>query len=322
MPSSRRIGVPWRKRDERRDQQPLLAERRPVALGVLDQLVGFRDPDRAAAALQPVVEQDAGDLAALAGAGAVAEKPAAAEAHGILGVVGRGRDDVEGLVDRPRSGEMAAMGLAGIDDAFELGVGQQAVRDDTGGQMRPIARLGRRDRGHRGRLHELGRMRLRAGNADRLQRVAFIERLGDAAALGRLPVDGLIGEFDGLGFAASEPEPEIGAHDAGARRARQSTGRRSARATAVGDRQPRRNGLRDPAEQRRGIGRHARRRRERRRIVGGHPVDHGQARVDGRAVPGIDRAVDRRGEHDAPALLQPDEGVAPGRIVGRDSSRR
>ena len=32
---------------QRRDQQPLHAERRPVALGVLDQLVGLGDPDRA-----------------------------------------------------------------------------------------------------------------------------------------------------------------------------------------------------------------------------------------------------------------------------------
>src|ERR1700730_8881097 len=55
------------------------ADRGPVALGVLDQLVGFRDPERAAAALEPVVEDDAGDLAALAGAGAVAEEPAAPE---------------------------------------------------------------------------------------------------------------------------------------------------------------------------------------------------------------------------------------------------
>ena len=112
---------------QRRDQQPLHAERRPVALGVLDQLVGLADPDRAAAALQPVVEQDAGDLAALARAGAVAEKPAAAEAHGILRIVGRGGDDVKGLVDRPGSGEKLGMRLAGIDDAFELRVGQQAV---------------------------------------------------------------------------------------------------------------------------------------------------------------------------------------------------
>ena len=228
---------------QRRHQKPLLPERRPIALGVLDQLVGFRHPDRAAAALQPVVEQDAGDLAALAGAGAVAEKPAAAEADGVLSVVGRGRDDVEGLVHRPRSGEVAAMGLAGMDDAFELGVGQQAVRDDIGGQMRPIARLGRRHRRHRRRLHQPGGMGLRAGNTDRLQSVFFIKRIGDAAALDRRPVDGLIGEFDRLRLGRR-------GRDGGRARARTrgrprlTAGRRVAPATTGGsERQPRRNGL-------------------------------------------------------------------------------
>ena len=62
--------------------------------------------------------------------------------------------------------------------------------------MRPVRRLGRRDRGHRRRLDQPGRMRLRTGNTDRLKGVTFIKRLGDAAALGRLPVDGLVGEFD------------------------------------------------------------------------------------------------------------------------------
>ena len=41
----------------------------------------------------------------------------------MLGIVGRGRDDIEGLIDGPRSGEISGMGLAGIDDAFELGIG-------------------------------------------------------------------------------------------------------------------------------------------------------------------------------------------------------
>jgi hypothetical protein len=74
---------------ERRDQEPLLTERRPVALGVLDQLVGLRDPDRAPAALQPIVEQHARDLAALARTGAVTEEPAPAEANSVLGCRGR-----------------------------------------------------------------------------------------------------------------------------------------------------------------------------------------------------------------------------------------
>ena len=139
---------------QRRDEEPFLAERRPVALRVVDQLVGLGDPDRAVPALEPVVEQDAGDLAALAGAGAIAEEPAAAEADSILGVVGRGRDDIERVIDRPRAGKIARMGFAGIDDALELGVGQQAIGHYRRRQMRPIAGLGRRDRGHGGRLHE------------------------------------------------------------------------------------------------------------------------------------------------------------------------
>ncbi len=50
---------------QRRNQEPLHAKRGPVALRILDQLVGLADPDRAPAALEPVVEQDAGDLASL-----------------------------------------------------------------------------------------------------------------------------------------------------------------------------------------------------------------------------------------------------------------
>src|SRR3546814_12720812 len=47
---------------QRLNQQALHAERRPVALRVLDQLVGFRDPQRLVAALDPVVEDDDRDL--------------------------------------------------------------------------------------------------------------------------------------------------------------------------------------------------------------------------------------------------------------------
>ncbi len=186
---------------ERRYQKPFHAERRPVALGVLDQRVGFRDPDGAASALEPIVEEDARDLPALAGAGAVAEEPAAAEADGVRRVVGCGRDDVEGRIDRPGAGEMAAMRLAGIDHAFKLGVGEEALANDTRGKMRAIGRLGRRDRGHGRRLHETGRMRAGARYPDRLKRMGFIERVGDAALRLPSPVGGLIGEFDDGGFA-------------------------------------------------------------------------------------------------------------------------
>src|SRR3954447_21991236 len=84
---------------QRHEIGAVAAERGPVAFGILDQLVGFRDPQRAAAALEPVVENDRGDLAALAGPGAVAEKPAAPKAHRTLGSVRGGGDLVPGLVD-------------------------------------------------------------------------------------------------------------------------------------------------------------------------------------------------------------------------------
>ena len=54
------------------------SERDPVAARVLDELVGLREPKRPPPAAQPVVEDDGGDLAALARAGAVAEHPARA----------------------------------------------------------------------------------------------------------------------------------------------------------------------------------------------------------------------------------------------------
>ena len=151
------------------------------------------------------------------------------------------------------------MGLAGIDDAFELGVGQQAVRDEVRRQVRPIGRLGRRDRGHRRRLHELGGMGLRAGNTDRLQSVFFIERIREAGALPRRPVHGLVGEFDALRFGdrgGSQTRCRARRIATDGSRCRKTGGRHHDRLRC--GRQPRRNMLADPGEQRRHIGRDAR----------------------------------------------------------------
>src|SRR5713101_5243771 len=87
-----------------------------------------------------------------------------------------------------------------VDDAFELGVGEQAIGSEVGWHMWPIGRLGRRHRRHGGGLHEPGRMSLRSGNTNRLKSVSFIKRIGDAAAFRRLPVDGLISELDAGSF--------------------------------------------------------------------------------------------------------------------------
>ena len=141
---------PLAKARERSHQQPFHAERRPVALGVLDQLIGLADPHRAAAALQPVVEQDAGDLAALSRAGAVSQKPATPELHGIVRIVTRRADEVISLVDRPRSRQELRVGLTRINDGLKLRIGQQTVGDDVSRKVRPIGRDRRRHRRHGG----------------------------------------------------------------------------------------------------------------------------------------------------------------------------
>ena len=126
----------------------------PVAARVLQQLVGLREPQRPLPSPQPLVEDDGGDLPALAAAGAVSQHPAAPEADRIgqrlVGVDGFAVvfEDRCGVIviavcvhalhclrheclpagaDAVLGGEMALVRLAGEDDALELGVGQQAL---------------------------------------------------------------------------------------------------------------------------------------------------------------------------------------------------
>ena len=283
---------------------------------ILDQLVGFGDPDRFGAALQPVIEQDARGLPALAGAGAVAEEPAAAKAHRVFGVIRCGRDNVPGLVDRPRSCEKAGMRLTGVDHGFKLGIGQQSARGGVRKKMRPVTRLWWGDRCHRGRLHEFRGMSARAGNPDRLQSIFFIQRVGDAAALHRLPVEALVGDLDRFGLRSL-------CRDGGASRGdgtRCAAGHGS-NADRVGqrgrDRRPWRHAFRDPSEQRGDVRRETGRLRKRALVICCTLVDHGQPRVHGGSVFAIDGAVDRGREHDPTSFLQADEVVTPCRMVGR-----
>ena len=55
----------------------------PVAARVLEQLVGLAEPERPLPSPEQLVEDDGGDLPALAAAGAVAQHPAAPEAHRV-----------------------------------------------------------------------------------------------------------------------------------------------------------------------------------------------------------------------------------------------
>ena len=87
------------------------------------------------------------------------------------------------------------MRLASIDDAFKLGVRQDSIYYPTQRQVRPIGWFRRCDRGHCRGLNEFGRMSVRTGNTDRLQRVFFIKRIGESNAFRRSPLDRLVREF-------------------------------------------------------------------------------------------------------------------------------
>ena len=66
-----------------------------------------------------------------------------------------------------------------------------------------------------------------------------------------------------------------------------------------------------PIEQGGGVARHARRWRERSRIIGYDAIDDCEARVGISAVAGVDMPVNRRGEDDATTFLQRDKRIAP-----------
>ena len=138
------------------------ADGAPVAARVLKQLVGLREPEGALPAPQPLVEDDGGDLPALAAAGAVAQHPAAPEADrigqrlvgidgfavvfggrsaGIVIVIAVGVDALHGLpagADAVLGGEMALVRLAGENHALELGVGQQTLGHNLLRQHRTV----------------------------------------------------------------------------------------------------------------------------------------------------------------------------------------
>src|SRR6516162_8776972 len=87
------------------------------------------------AALEPVVEQDAGHLPSLARAGAIPQKPAAAKANGILSIVTRSCNDVERRIDRPGPREKLRMRFASraidMDRCREWRVHQDNTRNDA-----------------------------------------------------------------------------------------------------------------------------------------------------------------------------------------------
>ena len=292
-----------------------------------------------------MVEHDGGDLAALAGAGAVAEHPAAPEAHrggqdlAVVGDIGGAgtaaivavllRAALQRLpagTDAVVGGEMAIMGLAREHDAFELGVGQQPVRHHAFGQHRPVGRHGMRHRGHGGGLHQRRGM----GDGARHPRDARPPRFVGAGIRlrGRFVRNGVGGA--GLDGELGDRSPVVGGRRRGSgigagaalrgRRPDRLAEQVPCRAGRDGpsglrrNRQPGRNLGNDGVEKFGGVG------------GAGLPVDvdfglgaalqHGEARVEAGAPPGIGAAVDSHREDGAGAAVDGVEGVPPGGIAG------
>ena len=187
--------------------------------------------------------------------------------------------------------------------------------------MRPIGRLRRRDRRHRGRLHQLGRMRLTAGNTDRLQSVFFIKRIGDGGRLQRAPIR------RSHRRVRSPPARDAESGSGGRACQRKRATVRGMAGRAIGERHAllatgSRGGtcfMTQPSSVATS-GATPWRSRKRRRIGCRRLVDHGQARVDGGAVLGIDRPVDRRGEHDAArAACRPTKASRHAGLSGAES---
>ena len=86
---------------------------------------------------------------------------------------------VEAFVDVVAAREQFGVGFARIDDGLDLRIGQKAGFNQTFRQQGPVGGKRRSHRGHGGRLHELRRVRLRAGNRDRLHLIGFIKPVAE-----------------------------------------------------------------------------------------------------------------------------------------------
>ena len=162
-------------------------------------------------------------------------------------------------------------------------------------------------------------MRLRAWNADRLQRIGLIQRTADLAGIRGNPVHRGVGDFGRYGVNCWRHAwltlAEVGTD--GSRRGSAGSCRHH-RSRSAGNWPTWRHALQDPGEQSRQVGRNARGCRERSDLVSRDSIDNGQAGVDVGAVLGIDGAVNYRREYDTTLFLQPLEGTGPRGIFRRD----
>ena len=112
------MSAPWRNLPKGMRSASLPPTAAPVAARVFQQLVGGGQPQGPAAAAQPVVEDDGGDLATLAAAGAVAQHPAAPETHRR----GQGFAIAGGIRIRIKTGAYGVTCIGGLWDVIAVTV--------------------------------------------------------------------------------------------------------------------------------------------------------------------------------------------------------
>src|SRR3546814_12433859 len=112
------------------------ADRGPVATCILQQRLGLGYPHVLAAPAQPLVEDDGGNLTALAGTGAVAKEESGPVRATVL--VRRERQPFLGRLEQ--TGDVALESVTGVDQRFELSVGQHPFVDYPGRQLRNVRR--------------------------------------------------------------------------------------------------------------------------------------------------------------------------------------
>ena len=104
------------------------AQRLPITAGILDQRIALADPKVAAAASQPLIHQDRGKLAALAGASPVAEEEPAP-----IGSAVRVRHQFKAARGHAiATGQIGGRCLKRVDQCFQLGAAQHSVADNLG----------------------------------------------------------------------------------------------------------------------------------------------------------------------------------------------
>jgi hypothetical protein len=155
------LGVPLEEQQVR-----IAADPGEVPSGVLDQPAVEGDPDGLVAALGKVVEDDPGDLAALADPGAIADEEA---------------------LSRP-VGQALAVGLPGIDHGLELGQGEPSFVDCLDGQMGTVGRHRGLDGAHGRALDQPAGVRVSARDAQALGPIGGEDGLGQLGLFGRFGI--------------------------------------------------------------------------------------------------------------------------------------